>query len=548
MRFSWFKASTATGQEAPAGWRVETLALLASLFFVVFCNLTFWQSLATGERLSRPSGWLFLAATAVAVVAVHFVLLAILLNRWTVRWLLPVLFLATAFAVFYMGRYHVYFDPSMLRNVLATDVREASDLMAWSLIPYLLFFAVLPIWGFRRLAVVRLPWRRAILHRLGAILLALLVGGGAVMLVFQEMASTMRNDKALRYLVTPANYLYSLGRVTLGKARNVDRKRDPIGLDAAAGPRLAGAGKPVVMVMFLGETARAANWGLSGYARPTTPELAKAGVINFASVTSCGTNTETSVPCIFSPGGRRLYDEDRILGSESLLDVAARAGFRVVWVDNQSGCKGVCAGVESIRPDAANCPGGECLDEALVDSLKKTVAETPGNLLIVLHQMGNHGPAYFKRYPDAFKAFEPACGESDLARCDRQAIVNAYDNAIRYTDHVLASAVDYLKGVKSHAPAFLYVSDHGESLGENGIYLHGIPYAIAPEVQTHVPMVMWLSPAFSSTFGIDPACLAQRATQPASHDNLFHSLLGMLDISTSVYEGEMDLVRACRRS
>lgn len=524
-------------------WPLERLILIGSLFFVVFCNPNFWTAMATPDRLGRASGWLFLGASGIALVAVHCLLLGLLLNRWTWRWLSPVLLLATAFAVYYMSRYHVYLDPTMLRNVIATDVREASDLMAWSLLPYLLFYAVLPIALLRRVRVQTLPLPRAIGRRLGMMALALLIGVLAVFAVFQEMASTMRNDKALRYLVTPANYLYSLSRVAVGSARNADGKREPIGTDAQAGVRLQAAGKPVVMVMVLGETARAANWGLSGYARQTTPELAKAGVINFASVSSCGTNTETSVPCIFSPWGRRQYDEDRIRGSESLLDVVARAGFRVVWIDNQSGCKGVCNGVESTRPV---CPEGDCLDEALIGRMREVIAETPGNLMIVLHQMGNHGPAYFKRYPDAFKQFNPACGEADLARCDKAAIVNAYDNAILYTDHVLAGVLGELKGLKSHAPAFLYVSDHGESLGENGLFLHGIPYAIAPETQTRVPMVMWFSPDFSQRFGLDTACLGQRAQAPAAHDNLFHSLLGLLDVKTQVYEAPQDITQACR--
>jgi lipid A ethanolaminephosphotransferase len=525
-------------------WHLETLALLGSGFFVVFCNPGFWQSILTPERLVRPAGWLFVAATAVALTVVHFVLLVILLNRWTLRWLMPVLLVATAFAVYFMSRYHVYLDPSMLRNVLATDVGEARDLMAWSLLPYLLFYAVLPIYLLRKMPLLELPLRQALLRRLAAIALALTLGVGAVLAVYQEMASTIRNDKAMRYLVTPANYLYALARVSIGKARAADSVRQPIGSDATAGGRLQAAGKPVVLVMVLGETARAANWGLSGYARQTTPELAKAGVINFAAVTSCGTNTETSVPCMFSPWGRRHYDEDRIRGSESLLDVVARAGFRVVWIDNQSGCKGVCNGVESTRP---RCPEGDCFDGAMVDTLQKTIAETPGNLLIVMHQMGNHGPAYFKRYPAAFKAYESACDNPDLARCDRQTIVNAYDNAIRYTDHVLASTIAHLRTLQSHQPAMLYVSDHGESLGENGLFLHGIPYAIAPDVQRQVPMVMWLSDEFNRRFGLDATCLAQRAQAPASHDHLFHTLLGLLDIQTTAYEPPMDFSRACRR-
>ena len=532
---------------ADQGWHVETLALLTSLFFVVFCNLSFWQSIMTPDRLGRTSGGLFIAATGLALIAVHFVLLALLFNRWTIRWLAPVLLCITASAAYFMGRYHVYIDPSMLRNVLATDVGEARDLMSWSLLPYLLLLGILPGFLLSRLKLRRLPLHRAFLRRVLAIVLALLLGAGAVFAVFQEMSSTMRNDKGLRYLATPANLLYSLPRAMMSAGKSAVSERKPIGEDAVLGAQVAGRKKPVVLLMVLGETARAANWGLSGYARQTTPALAAAGVINFASVTSCGTNTETSLPCIFSQVGRRHYDEDRIRGEQGLLDVARRAGYRVVWVDNQSGCKGVCDGVESTRPEATGqCKGGECMDEMLLASLKQTVESTPGNLLVVLHQMGNHGPAYFKRYPPAFAAYEPACKDADLAHCDQQAIVNAYDNAIRYTDHVLASSITYLKGLQTHDPAMLYVSDHGESLGEKGLFLHGIPYAIAPEVQTRVPMVMWFSPAWRDGFAVDEACVARRAEAPATHDHLFHTLLGMLDISTTVYEREMDLLAGCR--
>lgn len=553
----------AADTEIFAPWRLEKLALLASLVLVVFYNNRFWQALITPERLAQASGWRFLFAVACILLATHFILLALLLNRWTVRWLPAVLLSASALATYYMARYQIYIDPSMLRNVFATDVGEASDLLTWSLLPHLLLYAALPAWAWQRL------WRRrsgasgvltpastplrALLRRSLAIFLAALLGAIALWSVYQEMAATMRNDKGLRYLITPANLVYAIGRVSVGQARAAQIKREAIGLDAQPGTRLAAQKKPLLLVMVLGETARAANWGLSGYARQTTPELAAAGVINFAQVSSCGSNTEASVPCLFSPWGRRQYDEDRIRNSESLLDVAARAGFRVVWVDNQSGCKGVCSGVESTRPESATanlaskaCASGQCLDGAMLASLEQSIASTPGNLLVVLHQMGNHGPAYYKRYPPEFSIYEPACKEADLARCSPASIVNAYDNALRYTDHVLAATLALLKATPEHQTAMLYVSDHGESLGENGLYLHGIPYAFAPREQTEVPMVMWLSPAYQRSFAVDSNCLARRASAPATHDHLFHTLLGLLDINTALYEPEWDLTRGCR--
>ncbi|MCG2576299.1 phosphoethanolamine transferase [Dechloromonas sp. XY25] len=531
---------------------IESVLLLASLFFALFCNTMFLSGMLAGYDMARPASWLLGASLFVVLVAVHFVLLGLVATRWTTKPLLAVLFVATAFAVHFMTRYKVYLDTAMLRNVLATDVREARDLMTWSLIPQLLLFAGIPLWVLSRVRLQQRAIGRALLVRTGSLLLALLLAGGAVFANFQDLASLMRNNRELRFLVTPANYLYSLSQVARSQAKEADKVREPVGTDAVPGASWHERKKPVVMVMVLGETARAANWGLSGYARQTTPELAaEAGIINFADVTSCGTDTETSLPCIFSPWGRRDYQETRIRSSESVLDVVARAGFRVVWVDNQSGCKGVCNGVESTRPDPAKspalCAGGECQDGALVESLKQLVGETPGNLMIVLHQMGNHGPAYFKRYPDEFKQFTPACEDPDLPKCTGDSIVNAYDNAIRYTDHVVASLVRTLRDHAGHDSALLYVSDHGESLGEKGLFLHGVPYKIAPDVQTKVPMVMWFSTGFPASFKLDDGCVGKVAATPLSHDNIFHTLLGLLDVKTSVYAREMDFSAKCRK-
>jgi len=227
------------------------------------------------------------------------------------------------------------------------------------------------------------------------------------------------------------------------------------------------------------------------------------------------------------------------------------AGLKVVWRDNQSGCKGVCDGLEVQRPDPAAspglCDGDRCLDEALLQGAEGLLRDTHGNLVLVLHQLGNHGPAYYKRYPAEFRRFTPTCDTDDLSSCSREAIANSYDNAVLYTDHVLARTIDMLKAQQAHYDsALLYVSDHGESIGEKGLFLHGMPYAIAPSEQTKVPMVMWLSPGYASSFGLDLACLQTRARQPASHDNVFHTVLGLLDVRTAVRDASMDLSAPCR--
>jgi len=533
---------------------VDQLLLAASLFWALAANRLFLGQALKDRALAAPQTWAYALALIVLLACLHYLMLAPLANRFTVKPLLALLVVVTAVAVHFMQAFGIYLDPTMMRNVLRTDVGEARELFSWTLLPNLLVYAVMPLLLLSRVRVVQRPWLRATAVRLGTALLASAAFVGTLLSVFQPLSSLMRNNKDLRYLATPANVLWSVGAVSAAQARGAAQPRQAIGLDATLGAAAAARSRPLVLVLVVGETARAANWGLSGYARQTTPELARLPVINFAAVNACGTNTETSLPCMFAPVGRRDYDESRIRGSESLLHVASRAGVAVHWRDNQSGCKGVCDGlshdeVVSLNP-AGICADGHCLDEGLLSGLDERLAAAaarPGTQLLVLHTLGNHGPSYFRRYPAAFKRFQPACENDDLQQCSQQEVVNAYDNALLYTDHVLASLVAKLQAASDRVDsALVYVSDHGESLGENNLYLHGMPFAIAPDVQTRVPMMMWLSAGLPRAVGLDAACLQRRAAQPAAHDHLFHTALGLLGVHTALYEPAWDLTSGCR--
>ncbi len=540
--------------------------MAVSLFCLLAANRPFLAAALQGRRLDEADAWVFGAAMVVLVLALHLLIFLLLCNRWTVKPVLALMIVVTAAASYYMSAYGVYLDPSMLRNTLRTDVAEASELLTLRMALHMLLFAGVPLLLLWRVKVVNRRWLPAVGRRslwlVGTVLVLVL----ALFSVFQPFASLMRNNKDLRYLITPANALWSTGVVLAADLRGAKAPRQAIGLDAKPGPSWAGLQRPRVVIMVVGETARAANWGLSGYARQTTPRLSQLDVVNFAEVSSCGTNTETSVPCMFAPVGRRDYDEARIRGQDSLLHVAARAGVGVHWRDNQSGCKGVCDGVpnETIQPAMAPglCTDGRCLDEALVRDLDERLAQLlkPGApqspqapQLWVMHMLGNHGPSYFRRYPQAFSRFQPECREDDLRKCSVEQIVNAYDNALLYTDHVLATAIERLKAHADRVDAsLLYVSDHGESLGEKGLFLHGMPYAIAPKEQTRVPMVFWASAGWERAAGLKPDCLVaelkRQASSPKSHDHLFHTLLGLLDVRTALYEAPLDFTSACRVS
>jgi lipid A ethanolaminephosphotransferase len=441
----------------------------------------------------------------------------------------------------------------MMQNVLRTDTHEAGELLNFAVLGWVFAWSALPVAFIWLVRIERVTLLRAIVTRVATVAGALVLTVLAVLPISRDITSFMRNQREARYLITPSNYLWGLALNSMHTARDVHAVREPVGRDAHLLRLGVDTPAPHVFVLVLGETARADNFSLLGYPRETNPELAKLGVTTFADVKSCGTSTEVSVPCMFSPYGRADYDERRIRNSETLLDVLVRAGYRVRWIDNQSGCKGVCngAGVEYEKIDPASapdlCSDGECHDEIFVRRLKAALAEVRGNTVIVLHMMGNHGPAYYRRYPAAFRRFVPDCATAELRDCSRQQVVNAYDNAILYTDHVLAQLVTTLAAESPRLDsAMLYVSDHGESLGENGLYLHGIPYPIAPEQQTHVPMIVWLSSAMTDSEDVNARCLHDKVNAPLSHDNLFHSVLGLLDVSTSVYRADRDLFDGCR--
>ncbi len=473
----------------------ETLALLVAAYLALACNGAFWNAVQASGSLGGAAA-LTVASLFVMLTAANWLLLCLLTSRRTAKPVLAVLLIVSAIAAYYMRAYTVYLDPDMVRTILHTDGKESRELIAPGMFASVLMFGVLPAAALWRVRIRRRRPGRALLIRAAALLAAPALLAAAALVSFQDVAALLRNHREIRHLATPGNYLVSLARVIAEDRAAKNRSREPVGIDAhvvAAAKR-----EPRLLVIVVGETARAQNWGLDGYARQTTPELARIAPINFVEVTSCGSSTEVSLPCMFSPYGRRDYDKDRIEHSESLLHVLDHAGIATLWRDNQTGCKGVCDGLpfESYEhaDDPTYCDAEGCRDEVLLQGLERRF-DRPGDQVVVLHPIGNHGPSYYRRYPAGFERYTPACRDAELGHCSREAIVNAYDNALLYTDHVLARAIGLLAARPDRPSALIYVSDHGESLGENGLYLHGVPYAIAPQTQTHVPMIAWLSPA-----------------------------------------------------
>lgn len=266
-------------------------------------------------------------------------------------------------------------------------------------------------------------------------------------------------------------------------------------------------------------------------------------IINFPEMYSCGTSTAVSVPCMFSIFTRDEYSDNNMKSQENLLDVLHHAGVNILWRDNNSDSKGTALRVpyEDYKSPSRNpiCDV-ECRDEGMLVGLQEYIDRTKyGDILIVLHQMGNHGPAYFKRYPKEFEKFTPVCKTNQLEECSREEIGNAYDNAVLYTDYFLSKVISLLKqNEKSFESAMVYISDHGESIGENNLYLHGLPYFMAPDSQKHVGAILW----FGNGFKIDNKALKEKSTEIFSQDYLFHTILGLLEVDTSIYDKTLDIL------
>lgn len=532
------------------------LVLLASLWLTTLGNLALWRTLFQLPDLIGWHGALFGIALALIIASALTGFLALFAWRWTLKPAISALLLLAAISTYYLLMYGIVVDTPMMINVIQTDSREVSDQLSWRLGITVLGLAVLPMVWLWRQTVTSATFTRQVLRNAGICLLAMTVSLGLTQLMFQDFASLMRNHTQLRYLINPLNSVYALLDVTVFPQGQPKGPIQALGEDAHISPRAGAAQHPPLLLFVLGETARSANFSLNGYARLTNPLLAKENLTSFTDVTACGTSTAESVPCMFSHLGREGFAK-RSHDFENWLDVLHRAGYAVLWMDNQSGCKDQCNRIPHLNtsklelPD--ECNDGECRDTVMLAQIDQALAQLPAErrargTVVVMHQMGSHGPAYFKRTPAAFKAFLPECTHSSLSPCSRAQIINAYDNTLVFTDYFLSRAIGWLKGKEKFAtPALFYVADHGESLGENNLYLHGLPYAMAPKEQKQVPLITWLSPRFEMQSRIQTSCLQKQRDRALSHDHVFHSVLGLMAVKTEAYQPAQDLFANCAK-
>lgn len=527
------------------------LVFAVALFLTLFDNVSFWSRLLRVVDNYSAEKICFLFSVFTFLIVLFYLALSLVNFKYILKPAVILILVTASFASYFMGAYGIMIDKTMIQNIAETDSGEVLELINPKMIYYFVFLGVLPSLLVYRTQVQFKPFLKEFSTRFLTMLLGFVIIGFIAFLFYKDYVTLGRNHRDLRHLINPVNYIYSLSAYVthaLGDEKIVVK---PLGEDAKLAISRRKGGKKNLAILVVGETARAKNFSLNGYDKNTNPLLINEDVINFSNFYSCGTATAVSVPCMFSNLGRDDYSNSKARRVEGLLDVLKHAGIRVLWRDNNSGCKGVCDRVET--EDMANlkvdnlCNGDGCYDEILLEKLQDYVDRAEQDLFIVLHQKGSHGPTYHLRYPDSFNRFTPVCGTNQLQDCRQEEIVNVYDNTILYTDYFLSRVIGFLKENSSRFnTSMIYVSDHGESLGENNIYLHGIPYMFAPEEQKHVPFIVWLSKSFEENSDIDRECLRREGDVLYSHDNLFHSVLGLMDVKTEVYDARLDIFAGCR--
>lgn len=521
----------------------RTVVIAVALWLVLFTNGAFFKHVSEVYPLVGGN-ILFVFSLGIVLFSVTLIVLTLLSSRHTIKPALITLLLVTSATAYFMDAYDVVIDSHMIQNLLETNVKESTDLLSLKQLLYTIVLGVIPSFIVYRIKIIPMSLKETLIDKAKVILTALVVALVVIFAFSKYYTSFFREHKPLRYYANPAYYLYSIGHYVQETFSHPYSGLAPIGEDA----KITGSDQPrKLIVLVVGEAVRWDHFGLNNYERDTTPLLRKEDIINFTQFTSCGTETAVSVPCMFSSFGREGYDKEKAKHTENVLDVLKRAGVNILWRDNNSNSKGVADRVtyeDYQTPKNNTICDEECRDEGMLVGLKEYIEAHPkGDILIVLHQMGNHGPAYYKRYSKAFEKYTPVCKTNQLEQCSKEEITNAYDNTILYTDTFLTKVIDFLKGNdEKFATGMFYLSDHGESLGENGLYLHGFPYNIAPEAQKHVPAVMW----FGKQFNIDKAKIATFAKEPQTQDSLFHTLLGYLEVNTTIYQPELDLLHVGR--
>ena len=513
-------------------WFVFAVGLLHLL---IYQNRLFGYVLGEVD-LSTLHGLVTLASVQIVQLSLMaiFLLLVSLLSIPVLKIVCVAIFLTNAVAVYFLDAYNFAFSRAMIGNILNTDWREVGELWNPEILIYFALYGLLPAFAAVKVQVHAPRWY----WRLSApvAVLTLLVGW-AYATSFTWLWYD-RHISRIGSVVLPWSYIVNTQRYFRQVAFH---SRETVLLPEARF-RVANPDQKEIVVLVIGEASRADNYSHYGYSRPTNAFTEKLDLLVFPFGQACATNTIDALACIVTHEGRRAEGNTSFEPIQSYL---TRHGVETLVRRNNSGMPPVkVTHTENASEIAARCGLPECTegnkDFALVWNLANVLRESNASrLFVTLHLNGSHGPAYATRYPARLAHFTPVCETVDITACSKETLYNAYDNSIRYTDFLLAELIGQLQSLDDTRIAMIYVSDHGQSLGEYDLYLHGAPLAIAPDVQRNVPFLVWINRAFEQGLGIDKSALVSETTYP--HDFPFHSIMGAFGMESAVYKPEYDI-------
>ncbi len=528
------------------------LLMLVSLYFTLVMNFPFLSGFIGAITALEQYKLLFLLSVPVLLFSLMILLLSVFSIRYLMKPALIILTLISTLVFYGTLNYGVVFDYGMIENSVETHSAEAMSYLNVELVLFFLGIGVIPALFIYSVNVNYQRFSHELLQRAKLMVVSFLSVCIIAWAYYPSYSAVARNNNYLKKYLVPSQYLSSGYKFARDRLLYSDIEFNII--DATPKLLTSDSQDRQVTVMIVGETARAKNFSHNGYEKDTNQYTQPFDLISFQNMQSCGTATAVSVPCMFSALARENFERRTADNQQNLLDLASLAGVDVLWVDN-NGCKGVCARVPTIKIDVNQnnplCDGEYCQDGVLLEPLREKLANLSApSTLIVLHMMGSHGPTYFKRYPKEHTVFNPECARSDIQNCSDKQLQNTYDNTIAYTDFVLSQVIESLQELPANTNAsMLYVSDHGESLGESGAYLHGFPYALSPDEQREIPMLVWFSDQEAKQAiqqQNKQQCLENIARNNSiNHDYIFHSMLGLLKVQSSSYQKELDFFSQC---
>lgn len=510
------------------------LIFIQSVLIVLCLNAPF---LSRFETLAESAGFESLAQgwqARLMFIVLLSLLLELLVYRWNAKILLGFVFFISSVCGFYSSSLGIFIDEGIVLSAFETNFNEVFDLVSLGLLAWVFGFCILPCLILWKISLRRVGFWRGVKHKIMIILMLIASFGTGYTLWGKDIIFVFKSQKSLATMPNPIAPIRSL-ILYIQHSSERNFTLDLIAQDA----KLSSSTSPQIIVFVIGESARSANFSLNGYKRETNPYTSIQNVVSFREFYSCGVITAISVPCMLTYYTHKTYTHRNLsLYTNNILEIAQSVGYEVWYLGNNGGkCVGGC---DRYIQRTQFYPT-DSLDGEMLPDIERIITQAHKPTLLVVHEYGSHGASYFQRYSPEFEVFTPVCKQKELSLCTDEEVINAYDNALLYGDWFLSQIIQKLQNVKDKRTMLWYVSDHGESLGEFGQYMHGgLGYTLSPINQRHIPSIMY----FSDGWGDLPSLARARVNSTLNHDFVFYTLLHLLGIETKDYQPALDILQA----